>query len=83
MCSDNTVKTFQPLATARRKEARDSLNNMVLHTSPRVVKVDGFDADVKIEGVLVEENRPARKNGSREVVHEGFRVRHSQKLFAR
>ena len=34
---------------------------MILHTSPRVVKVDRLDADVRIEGVLVEENRTARK----------------------
>ena len=32
-----------------------------------------FDADVRIKGVLVEENRTARQNGSREIV----RVRHS------
>ena len=36
---------------------------MILHTSPRVVKIDGFDADVGVEGVLVEENRTARKVG--------------------
>ena len=33
---------------------------MILHTSPRVMKVDRFDVDVRIEGVLVEENRAAR-----------------------
>ena len=38
-------------------------DNMILHTSPRVVKVDRFDADVRIKGVLVEENRTARKVG--------------------
>ena len=36
---------------------------MILHTSPRVVKVNRFDADVKIEGVLDEESRTARKMG--------------------
>ena len=36
---------------------------MLLHTSPRVVKVDRFDADVRVEGGLVEENRTARKVG--------------------
>ena len=50
---------------------------MILHTSPRVVKVDRFDADVRVEGVLVEEIRAARKVG-----HEEFRVRHTQKPLA-
>ena len=54
-------------------------DNMILRTSPRVVKVDRLDADVRVEGVLVEENRTAPKV-SHESVHEGFRVRHSQKL---
>ena len=40
-----------------------SFNNMILHASPRVMKVDGFHADVRIKGVLVEENRTARKVG--------------------
>ena len=44
------------------------------------MKVDGFDADVRVEGVLVGENRTARGSGSHESVHEGFRVRRSQKL---
>ena len=40
-----------------------SIVSMILHTSPRVVKEDGFDAVVRIKGVLVEENRTARKMG--------------------
>ena len=36
---------------------------MILQSSPRVVKVDRFGADVTVEGVLVEENRTARKVG--------------------
>ena len=40
-----------------------SFDNMILFTSPRVVKVDRFDADVRVEDVLVEENRTARKVG--------------------
>ena len=40
-----------------------SFDNMILHTSPRVVMVDGFDADVRVESVPVEENRAARKVG--------------------
>ena len=57
-----------------------AFDNMILHTSPRVVKVDRFDADVRVEGVLVEESRTACGSGSHESFHEGFRVRHSQKL---
>ena len=40
-----------------------SFNIVILYTSSRVVKVDRFDADVRIEGVLVEENRTAPKVG--------------------
>ena len=40
-----------------------SFNNMILYTFPRVMKVDRFYADVRVEGVLVEENRSARKVG--------------------
>ena len=36
---------------------------MILHTSPRVMLVDRFDAGVRKKGVLVEENRTARKVG--------------------
>ena len=43
------------------KPSMFSFNILMLHTSPRVVKVDRFDADVRIEGVLVVENRTARK----------------------
>ena len=39
------------------------LQRLILHTSPRVVKIDGFDADVRVEVVLVEENRTAHKVG--------------------
>ena len=38
-----------------------SFNNMILHTSLCVGKVDGLDTDVRKEGVLVEENRTNRK----------------------
>ena len=34
-----------------------AFDSMILYTSPRVVKIDRFDADVRVEGVLVEENR--------------------------
>ena len=41
-----------------------SFDNMILHTSPRVREGRSiFDADVRKEGVLVEENRAARKVG--------------------
>ena len=33
---------------------------MILHASPGVVKVRRFDVDVKVENVLVEENRATR-----------------------
>ena len=49
-----------------------SLNKMILHTSPRVVKVDRFNADVRIEGVLVEENRTARKVGHVKTLMKDF-----------
>ena len=37
-----------------------SFNNMILQSSPRVVKIDRFDAEVKEECVPLEENRAAR-----------------------
>ena len=49
-----------------------SFDNMILHTSPRVVKVDRFDADVRVEGVLVEENRTARKVGHMKAFMKDF-----------
>ena len=45
---------------------------MILFTSPRVVKVDRFDADVRVEGVLVEENRTARKVGHMKAFMKDF-----------
>ena len=37
--------------------------DLILHASPCVMKVNRFDIDVEIEGVLIEENRTARKVG--------------------
>ena len=34
---------------------------LIWQASPRVMKVDRFDADVRVEDVLVEESRTARK----------------------
>ena len=42
---------FWPLTGCRRKEARDS---KPCKTAPGIVKVDGFDLDIREEGVLVE-----------------------------
>ena len=36
---------------------------MILHRPPRVMKVDRFNTDVRVESVLVEENRATRKVG--------------------
>ena len=50
---------------------------MILHTSPCVMKVDRFDTNVRVEGVLVEENRAARKVGHVKSFLKN-RVRHDQ-----
>ena len=39
---------------------------------PRVVKVDRFDADVRVEDVLVEENRTVRKVGHMKAFMKDF-----------
>ena len=64
MCNEKTVKAVWPPDAARRKEARErtpckthSFNNMIVQYPSGVVEVDRFDADVRVEGVLVEENR--------------------------
>ena len=49
-----------------------AFDNMILHYSPRVVKVDRFDADVRVEGVLVEENRTAREVGRMKTFMKDF-----------
>ena len=37
--------------------------NLIWQATPRVVKLDRFDIDLGVEGVLIEENRAARKVG--------------------
>ena len=39
---------------------KELLAASILVASPCVMKVDRFDIDVRVEGVLVEENRAAR-----------------------
>ena len=44
------------------------------------MKVDGFDTDVRVEGLLVEENRAARKVGHVEAIREKLVVNISRRL---
>ena len=85
ICRDNTVKYLCPLTADRRNEARERtpcvdpslvpFHDLIWQIPSCVMKVDRFDADVRVKGVLVEESRTARKSGSREIVHEEYRVR--------
>ena len=68
ICSDNTVKVTCPLVGGRRNEARErtlhdpslfSFHDLIRQVSPGVMKVDGLDIDIGVEGVLVEENPAA------------------------
>ena len=56
------------------------MDDLILQASSGVVKVERFDADVRVEGVFVEENHTPPQSGSSETVHEEFRVRLSEKL---
>ena len=66
ICRDNTVQVFWPLSGGRRNDARESIpcmtslvsfHDLIRQVSPGVMKVDGLDIDVGVEGVLVVENR--------------------------
>ena len=72
---ESTVKYFFPLTGDRRNEARERTpcmthpcspsNDLIRQVSSCVMKVDGLDIDVGVQGVLVEENRAACIDGSR------------------
>ena len=62
ICRDNTVNYFCPLTGDRRNEARERTPCMTHPFSPCrqvsscLMKVDGHDIDVWVEGVFIEEN---------------------------
>ena len=53
-----------------------SLHDLIRQVSPGVMKVDGLDIDIGVEGVLVEENLRSPHSGSRETVLEEYHDQH-------
>ena len=53
-----------------------TFEDLIWQASLCVMKVDRFDIDVRVEGVLVEENSRSPQSGSREIVLEEYRDQH-------